>query len=98
MKGIVQQMEEKSTEVVSFGKFSKEDLDNLFLKLKKAAEEDAKYRKLRNKELESNRKHLFKRSKELNKEIPFEVAYHGYLSFNKTYVNQEFLDKYKEWF
>lgn len=95
MKGIVKQMQE--SEVKEWGKFTQKDLDELLNSLKIAAEEDANYRKDRLKELESNRKAVFKRSKELNKEIPLELAYHCYLSYSKTYVGSEFLEKYKEW-
>ena len=48
--------------------------------------------------LKENEKHILKRSKELNKEIPLELAYHCYISFNKTYVDVDFVNKYKEWF
>lgn len=96
MKGIVQQMQEASTVVLN-GRFTKEDLDNLSVLLSLAAEKELKYRKERLKEMKSNEKYLSKRAKELNKPIPFEVAYQGYLSFNKTYVGSGFLEKYKEW-
>ena len=96
MKGIVQQMQESKVISVD-GKFTKKDLDDLLNNLKIVAKEDSEYRKNRLKEMEDNRKAIFKRSKELNKEIPLELAYHCYLSYGKTYVGSEFLEKYKEW-
>lgn len=96
MKGIVQQMQESPTVIID-GKFTKEDLGNLSVLLSLAAEKESKYRKERLKEIKNNEKYLIKRAKELNKPIPFEVANHGYLTLNKTYVGSEFLEKYKEW-
>jgi len=95
MKGIVQQMQD--AEVVERGKFTQKDFDELSNNLKIAAEKDTEYKKNRLKELEINRKALLKKSKELEKEIPFELAYHCFLSYNKTYVGSEFIEKYKEW-
>jgi len=97
MKGIVEQMRD-SKHIVLDGKFTKEDFDNMVNKLKIIQEEDLQYRSNRMKELKENEKHMLKRSKELNKEIPLELAYHCYLSFNKTYVGSDFMNKYKEWF
>ena len=95
MKGIFQQMQEGK--VFEGGKFTQKDFDDLSNSLKIAAEKDSEYKTNRLKEMESNRKAIFKRSKELNKEIPLELAYHCYLSYGKTYVGSEFLEKYKEW-
>jgi len=95
MKGIIQQMEE--SKVQSWDKFTQKDLDDLVMAIELGVIEDAKYRKKRIEELESNRKFLIKRAKELNKRIPFEVVYHSFLSFNRTYVTSEYLEKYKEW-
>jgi len=97
MKGIVEQMKE-SDHVVIDGKFDKKDFDKIIEKLKIAEEEDITYRSDRLKELKENEKHIVKRSKELNKEIPLELAYHCYLNFNKTYIGSDFINKYKEWF
>lgn len=96
MKGIVQRMREAPT-VVLDSKFTQEDLDNLSMLFITLEEDRVKYRKERLKEMESNQKELSKRSKELNKPILFEVAYHCYLTINKTDVGSEFLEKYKEW-
>lgn len=96
MKGIIQQIEDK--EVVYYdGKFTQEDLDNITRHLKIAIKKYSEYRKKRLKELENNRKALVKKSKKLKKEIPFELAFHCYLNFNRTYVTTDFLKKYKEW-
>lgn len=95
MKGIVQQMRE--AKVFKWGEFTQKDFDNLSNSLKIAAEKDSEYRTNRLKEMESNRKAIFKQSKELNKEIPLELAYYTYLSINKRYVGSEFVEKYKEW-
>ena len=95
MKGIVQQMQE--AKVVEWNKFTQKDFDNLSKNIKIAAEKDIEYRKNRLKKMESNKKAILKRSKELGKEIPLELAYHCYLNYNKTYVGSEFLQKYKEW-
>jgi hypothetical protein len=97
MKGIVQQMLERESVVTVYNKFTQQDLDNLSVYISLAAEKDLEYKKERLKELRSNEKAIFKRAKELNKPIPLEVAYHCYLSYNKTYVGSEFLEKYKEW-
>lgn len=97
MKGIVEQMRD-SKHIIIDGKFTKEDFNNIANKFKIAQEEDLQYRSNRIKELKENEKHIFKRSKELNKEIPLELAYHCYLNFGKTYVGSDFMNKYKEWF
>ena len=49
------------------------------------------------KETETNRKALNKKSKELGKEIPLEVAWHCFIAPCQTHVNSEFLETYKEW-
>jgi hypothetical protein len=92
-KGIVQQMRE-SEEVKVWDKITKDDLKNV---LETATVADKERRKERLKEMKNNEKFLKQRAKELNKEIPFEVAYQGFLSYDKIYVNSEFIDKYKEW-
>lgn len=89
----MQQMRE-CEEVKVWDKITKEDFKEA---LEKIIIKDKKRRKERLKEMEDNEKFLKQRAKELNKEIPFEVAYHGFLKYCKTYVNSEFIDKYKEW-
>lgn len=95
MKGIYHRMQE--SKVHTLGKFTQEDLDTLVENLKIAEKENEEYKIKRLKELEDNRKALVKRSKKLGKEIPFELAWHYYLSYPKTYTGSEFLEKYKEW-
>lgn len=90
-------MEEKASVISDYGVFTQEDLDNLSVSLSLAAKKDEEYRKERLKEMKDNEKALSKRSKELNKRIPFELAYYSYLSINKRYVGSEFVEKYKEW-
>jgi hypothetical protein len=95
-EGIMQQIRE--SEVVTLnGKFSKKDLEQLSYKIKESAEIDYKRKKEWLKEREINRKALNKKSKELEKEIPFELAWHCFLAPYQTYVNSEFLETYKEW-
>ena len=89
-------MQERESVVTVYGKFTQEDLHNLSVSISLAAEKSLKYKKERLKEMKSNERAIFKRSKELNKPIPFELAYYCYLSFNKRYVGSEFLEKYKE--
>ena len=99
LKGIVQQMRE--SEFHTWDKPTQKGWEEVLKDLEKRMEvalvEDKKYRKKRLKELENNRKFLNKRAKELNKEIPFEVAYHCFLSYNKTYIGSDFINKYEEW-
>ena len=95
-KGIMQQIREGKVTVL-YGKFTQEDIENLIFKLKEGAEQDRKSKQEFLKEKETNRKALNKKSKELGKQIPFEVAWHCFLSPYRTYVNSEFLETYKEW-
>ena len=92
----MQQMRESG--YITYGDmFSKEDLEQLSYKIKESAEIDYKRKKEWLKEREINRKELNKKSKELGKEIPFEVAWHCFLAPYQTYINSEFLETYKEW-
>ena len=95
-KGIMQQMRESEVTILD-GKFTQEDIENLKFKLKEGAEQDKKAKQEFLKERETNRKALNKKSKELGKQIPFEVAWHCFLAPCRTYVNSEFLETYKEW-
>lgn len=95
-KGIMQQIRESEVFVLD-GKFSKEDLEQLSYTIKESAEKDYKRKKEWLKEREVNRKELNKKSKELGKEIPFEVAWHCFLAPYQTYIGSEFLETYKEW-
>lgn len=96
MKGILQQMRE--IEVITYNsKFTREGLDSTNSILAKAATEEVDYREKRLNEMEDNRYSLVKKSKELGKEIPLELAYHCFISYTKTYVGFDFLEKYKEW-
>ena len=95
-KGIMQQIRESKVTVLD-GKFTQEDIENLKFKLKEGAEQDRKSKQEFLKERETNRKALNKKSKELGKQIPFEVAWHCFLAPYRTYVNSEFLETYKEW-
>ena len=95
-KGIMQQMRESGVTILD-GKFTQEDIENLKFKLKEGAEQDKKAKQEFLKERETNRKALNKKSKELGKQIPFEVAWHCFLAPCQTYVNSEFLETYKEW-
>jgi hypothetical protein len=92
MKGIFQQMREQEIAIWD-GRFTKQDLDNLEI----ALEKDLKIRKEFIKTRTENEKALTKKSRELNKPIPFELAWHTYLAPYQTYVGSEFLEKYKEW-
>ena len=96
MKGIYAQMQESSKIVSDFGKFTRKDLDNIWDCIVKAGIIDEERRILRNKEIEGNEKHLYKRAKELGKEIPIYLWY-VMCSFNKVLVGSEFLEEYKEW-
>lgn len=95
-KGIMQQIRESETATLD-EKFTKEYLKDLSYKIQKSAEEDYKRKKEWFKEREINRKELNKKSKELGKEIPLELAWHCFLAPYQTYVNSEFLETYKEW-
>lgn len=95
-KGIMQQIRESEVFVLD-GKFSKKDLEQLSYKIKESAEKDYKRKKEWLKERRDNEKALNKKSKELGKEIPFEVAWYCFLAPYQTYVNSEFLETYKEW-
>lgn len=79
------------------GKFTKKDLEELAYEIQESAEKDYKRKQEWLKEREVNRKALNKKSKELGKQIPFEVAWHCFLAPYQTYVNSEFLETYKEW-
>ena len=92
----MQQIRESGVTVLD-GKFTQEDIENLKFKLKEGAEQDRKAKQEFLKERETNRKALNKKSKELGKEIPFEVAWHCFLAPCQTYVSSEFLETYKEW-
>ncbi len=95
-KGIMQQIRESEVTILD-GKFTKEDIENLKFKLKESIEQDRKRKQEFLKKREINRKELNKKSKELGKEIPFELAWHCYLAPYQTYVGSEFLETYKEW-
>lgn len=95
-KGIIQQMRENEVFVLD-GKFSKKDLEQLSYKIEESAKKEQKRKKEWLKEREINREELNKKSKELGKEIPFEVAWHCFLAPFQTYVSSEFLETYKEW-
>ena len=92
----MQQIRESEVFVLD-GKFTQEDIENLKFKLKEGAEQDRKAKQEFLKERETNRKALNKKSKEIGKDIPFEVAWHCFLSPYRTYVGSEFLETYKEW-
>ena len=92
MKGIFQQMREGR--VLEWGEeITQQDLE-IF---KEVVERESKIREDWLKGREENRKALNKKAKELKKQIPFEVTYHCFLAPYRTYVNTEFLEKYKEW-
>lgn len=95
MKGLIQQMEERG-KVHILKPFTEEDIIDIQKKLKQALEKDFKDRENRFKEIEENRLHLLKKSKEFGEEIPVELMYHA-LSFHRTFVGTEFFEKYKKW-
>ena len=95
MKGIIQQIQEK--EILKWDKITQKDLEDLAYKIKKSSEQDYIRKQEWLKERENNRKSLNKISKELGKEIPFELAWHRYLAPYQTYVSSDFLETYKEW-
>lgn len=95
-KGIMQQIRESEVTTLD-GKFTKKDLEELSYKIQESAKKDYKLKQEWSKEREANRKTLNKKSKELGKEIPFEVAWHCFLAPYQTYVGSEFLETYKEW-
>lgn len=95
MKGIIQQIQEK--EILKWDKITQKDLEDLAYKIKKSSEQDYIRKQEWLKERENNRKSLNKISKELGKEIPFELAWHCYLAPYQTYVSSDFLETYKEW-
>ena len=95
-KGIMQQIRESEVTILD-GKFTKEDIENLKFKLKEGIEQDRKRKQDFLKEREKNRKSLNKKSKELGKDIPLELAWHCFLAPYQTYVTSDFLETYKEW-
>lgn len=97
-KGIWQQIQESKVTSIN-REFTKEDLEDIKSYITLSLKDSEYYRKNRLKEIETNRKALVKKSKELGKQIPLELAYHCYLTYNKTYIyiSSLFLEKYKEW-
>lgn len=95
-KGIMQQIRESKV-VTLDGKFTKKDLEELAYKIQESVGEDYERKQKWLKERDVNRKELNKKSKELGKEIPFEVAWHCFLAPYQTYIRSEFLEIYKEW-
>lgn len=96
MKGIYYQIQEAKVTNIK-GKFTSEDLKSIKEYFNSGIIAYEKYRKTRLEEMENNRKVLIKKAKELDKDIPLELAYHCFLTFSKTYVSSDFLKKYKEW-
>ena len=92
MKGIVQRMREVKP-VILDGKISTKDIEELSFNIKQDILRQREWLK----ERRANEKALNKIAKELNKEIPFEVAWHCFLAPYQTYVGGEFFEKYKEW-
>lgn len=91
MKGIMEQIRERG----KVYKLSDWDLKEFHRALEKAQEEDIKARKRATKAVDDNYKHLIKRSKELNKEIPLILL--CYASQYPCYVGSGFMKQYKEW-
>ena len=74
-KGIMQQIRESEVTILD-GKITKEDIEKLKFNFEKALKQDQKKRNQWLKEREINEKALNKKSKELGKDIPFELAWH----------------------
>lgn len=75
------------------GSFNIKDLEDV---INKAVKKDRDNFKRKEKQAKENIKHLVKRSKKLNKEIPLELLY-ILGSIRTHYVDSEFLNNYKEW-
>lgn len=82
---------------VPFNYGSPIDFKKLNKVIDQACKEDEKRIKELHKEWKNNIKFLSKRSKELGKEVPFEIL--ARLNpYQKIYVSSDFFQKHKEWF
>lgn len=94
MAGIIKEMEKYNT--VVFDEISDKDLKLCFEKI---IDNINKSKKQKIKDYKGNMNHLYKKSKQLKKNIPSEVLYMCNPYFNiGLYVSSSFYEKYKEWF
>lgn len=91
-KGLFAQIQDRNF-VSDYNKISAEDIKKF---LKKAHKDDIANSKRLRENYNNTLKHLEKRSKELNQEIPLDLLYR-FTPFADTYVDSRFTEKYKVW-
>jgi predicted transcriptional regulator len=97
MKGIFEQMREVEPYVFKKGGLTQKEIKDLAAFFKNAQKEQKELEEKRQKECDANYKHLVKRSKELNKEIPTELIVYLCSPFHEKSFGGWFFEEYKEW-
>ena len=91
MKGLIQQIEERGN---TYSPMTRDQLKGALEDLQEQERLTRLKRELRRKKDE---KHLIERAKELDKPIPWLLAYYAHTGYT-WYTSKEKIDKYKEWF